>query len=208
MEDASHFPLCSAVPAACKAQQETRSWTGQMEPCFMERLVFLGLRHHSPISQSSMSQSTSFQFGFQLGFLYPAQISIKTDVRLYILAWCHLHLTGPCPCVDCPPLLQWVTTRVTLVNRKLDCGVVPAQSSPKSFYSAFWEAFHLLESSVTYELFISNAIYLISVWGSERSPLYSLLSLFLYQNIIPSLFKDIKVAAKFASSCMVFGLWR
>ena len=56
---------------------------------------------------------------------------------------------------------------------------LPAQSSPKSFYSTFWEAFRLLESSVTYELFISNAIYLISVWGSEQCPLYSLLSLFL-----------------------------
>ena len=37
-----------------------------------------------PISQSSINQSTSFQFGFQLGFLYPAQISIKTDVQLNI----------------------------------------------------------------------------------------------------------------------------
>lgn len=86
MEDASHLPSCSAVPATCKAQQETQSWTGHMEPCLMESLVFWVLVTTHPIGQSSTSQCASFQLGFQLGFLYPAQISIKTDVRRSIFS--------------------------------------------------------------------------------------------------------------------------
>lgn len=145
MEDASHFPSCSAVPAACEAQQETQSWTGQMEPCFMERLVFLGSRHHSPY-QPKFHKSVHF---FSIWF--PARISIPSPnlnqdrcSTQYILAWYHLHLTCPCPCVDCPPLLHQITTQVTLVNRKLDCGVASCTVISQKFLLYFLGGFSLV----------------------------------------------------------------
>ena len=125
------------------------------------------LRYHSP-SQPKFHKSVHF---FSVWF--PARISIPSPnlnqdrcSTQIILPWYHLHLTCPAPCVDCPPLLQQITPSVILVNSKLDCGVASCTVISPKFFLYFLGGF-LLVISVTYELLISNVIYLFSVLCCE-----------------------------------------